>query len=135
MIFITKKEYLQQYKLLDNYINSKIEELTKWKSIATKITPTFSDMPKASGISDKVGQAVEKIIELQNEINNSIDKLVDLRQEIENKIEAIEDAKLKQLLFYKFIHGLTFEQIAEKMNYSVRNIMYLYDDSLDQIDL
>ena len=119
-----KKEYLQQYKVIDNYIASQVEELEKWKALSTKVTPTYSDMPKGSGGEDKIQSAVENIIEIQKQLNQSIDKFINLKKDILSRLDAVEDISLRMLLKYKYIDGLTFEQIADKMQYCDRNIKY-----------
>lgn len=132
---MTKKEYLQQYKTLDNYINSQVEELEKWKAIATKITPAYSDMPKGNGGGDKIQTAVERIIEIKDELDRSVDEFVKLKNDIRKKINAVDDIKLRMLLEYRYIDGFTFEQIAVSMNYTYRNIIYMHGSALNKVNI
>ena len=124
------KEYLQQYKVLDCYINSQVEELEKWKSLATKVTPTYSDMPRGSGGADRIQSAVEKICEIHHRLDESIDRFVNLRSDIQRKIDAIDDQSLRMILKYRYIDGTTFEQIGLNMNYSYVHICRLHTQAL-----
>jgi len=132
---LNKKEYLQQYKTLDNYINRKVEELEKWKALATKITPIYSDMPHGSGSNDKIQSAVENIILLEIELDKSIDEFVNLKREIESKINAVDDGTLRLLLQYRYIDGKTWEQIAVDMFYTYKWVCKLHGDALSQIKI
>ena len=117
-----KKEYLQQYKTLDSYIESQVEELEKWRLLATKVTPTYSDMPSGSSGDDKIQTAVENIIEIEKRLNESIDEFVRMKNDIQERINDIEDISLRILLKYKYIDGLELKQIAVKMSYSYASI-------------
>ena len=58
-----KKQYLQQYRDLNGCINAEMEELARLRSMASKVTPTISDMPGAGSPSgDRLARAVERII-------------------------------------------------------------------------
>lgn len=132
---MNKKEYLQQYKYLDKRINRQLEEIQELRSLAEKITPSYSDMPKSHNGQDKIQSAVEKIILLEQELDKLIDKYIDLRREIELKINSIDDKRLQDLLKYRYIDGLTFEAIAIEMNYSYMQICRLHGQALNKIML
>lgn len=134
-MIITKKEYLRQYKYLDNRINRQLEEIQRLKSLAEKITPTYSDMPKSHNEQNQIQSAVEKIMILEHELDVLIDKYIDLRREIENKISAVDDLKLQDILKYRYIDGLTFEAIAIKMNYSYMQICRLHGQALNKFEM
>ena len=131
---MTKKEYLQQYKRLDSYIESQVEELEKWRLLATKVTPTYSDMPSGSGGDDKIQSAVEHMDEIRKMLDQSIDEFVKLKTDIQEKLDAVEDISLRMLLKYRYIDGLTFEQIAVNMNYSYQWICELHRRALQKIE-
>ena len=44
-VLMTAKEYLSQAYKIDNDINSKLEQVTSLRDLATKATSTISDMP------------------------------------------------------------------------------------------
>ena len=131
---MTKKEYLRQYISADKEIGRLIDELDAWENLATKITPSYSDMPKAFG-EDKTQLAVENIVRLQIELNDKIDSLVNLRKEIELTINSIHNPILQNLLRLKYFDNKTWEQIAVDMNYSYRQICRLHGQALSQMIL
>ena len=76
---MTTKEYLSQYKLLDNRINYKIEQVERLRRLATNVSPLPPTLGSArsTSVSDRVGKLVERIISLEESINRDIDKLVE----------------------------------------------------------
>ena len=128
-----KKQYLSRYKKLDNEIDRKLEECQKWHDKAEKITPTISDMPKSNSGSNKIESAVERIIDLENELNEKIDCLVALRRNIESDISSVEDDTLRTLLEYRYIDGMTWEEVAVKMNFNYRWVLRLHGRALTKL--
>lgn len=130
-----KKAYLQQYQRLNAKINRLTLEEAEWRRKATSVTAAPDDMPHGSGISDKVGSAAAKIADLRAEINQEIDRLVDLRWEIDTVIQTVPDDTLRDLLAYRYIAGLTFEQIAVGMHYSYKQICRLHGKALTAVKM
>lgn len=44
---MTAKEYLSQARYLDNRIKSKLLQIDSLNELATRCTPSYSDMPKS----------------------------------------------------------------------------------------
>ena len=74
-----KIAYLKRYGAIDKRIDQECEELAKWNCRATKVTPTYSDMPKGGETSDKVQTAVEEIVKLKRQIGLDIEELTKIR--------------------------------------------------------
>lgn len=128
------KQYLGQYRLLDAKISSKIEQRNRYISLATSMSPSYGDS-HSSGVSDKIGTTVSKIVDLENEIIKCIDKLVDLKRDIEVFIDSVGDEKLRELLELHYINGKTWEQVAEELNISYRCVYLWHNQALQKIIL
>lgn len=124
-----KKAYLSQYGSLDRQIDRLLEEKTQWQARATAVTPLYAVGSKGHG-GDRVQGAIEKIMTLEEEINRAIDHLIDLRTEIETRIQTVEEDRLREVLRYRYIDGLTIEEIAARMHYDVRHIARLHNAAL-----
>lgn len=129
---MTAKEYLSQYKHLDAEIKLKEEQKKRLEELAESISSVID--PRGTGISDKVGWTVAKLVDAENEIREMIDSLIALKSNIEKAIEAVEDIKLRQILTLRYINGHTFEQIAEEMDYSCMQIFRLHERALSDIN-
>jgi DNA-directed RNA polymerase specialized sigma24 family protein len=108
-------KYLGQVRRLDARINAKIAERQRVMELATRITPTLTDDPGgAGGVSDKIGNAVARLVVLEQEINEAIDQLIDTRAEV---LELLESLPVDEytVLHGHYILGRTFAAIAETM--------------------
>ena len=130
-----KKKWLLEYRRLEQNIERDMEELQRLESRAEKITSMVSDMPKGSQQGDSLQRSVEKICELKVSLNQRIDAAVEKRKEIETVIETLEDKTLQLLLRYRYIDGMTWEQIAVKMNYDYRWTLRLHGRALTRLTI
>lgn len=131
-----KIKYLKRYITLDREIDRKLEEVTRWRSKLTRVTPIHTNEPKGGGsIRGKTEDIIAKIVDLEAEMNADIDMLVELKQSIENIIAVVEDDRERLLLQYRYLDGRTFEWIAAEMHYSWRQIHYIHVRGLKQIRL
>ena len=138
MTRVEKIEFLSRYKEIDDEINRLCEELSVWRARVTKITPTYSSLPKGSQQDDKLQSAIEKIMELEQEINAEINVLQKTRKAIVLAVCTIQDRSLRKLLALRYLNrkeNLTWEQIANRMNYAGRHIFRLHNLALDMIQL
>ncbi len=130
-----KKKWLLEYRKLDQDIERDMEELQRWKSRAEKITSSVSDMPKGGNQGDRLQLAVDRICELEERLNGKIDAAVKRRKEMEAAIATVEDRTLQLLLRYRYIDGMTWEQIAVKMNYDYRWTLRLHGRALTRLTI
>lgn len=130
-----KIEWLKSYRALDAKIESLTEDLQVWNARATKITATISQEPKASSSGDQLQRCVDKICELREEISQEVDKLRQRRQQIEAAIRTLEDERYRDLLWYRYIEGMTWDEIAVKMYYSRMQVCRFHGRALNKIKL
>lgn len=128
-----KKAILLEYRAIERRINRLIDEKAAWNATAT--TSSFSDMPRSGGGSDKIQTTVEKIIEIEEKLDHEIDALVDLRNRIETAVEKLEDGRLRDVMRYRYIDGMKWEQIAVEMHYSYMQVCRLHGKALLEIML
>lgn len=130
-----KKSILLEYRAIERRINRLIDEKAAWNAKATATTSSFSDMPRSGGGSDKIQTTVEKIIEIEEKLDHEIDALVDLRNRIEAAVERLESEKLRDIMRYKYIDGLKFEEIAVTMHLDRRWVRRLHNRALNILTL
>lgn len=129
-----KIRYLSRYRRLNQRIDRLLEEQSRWRERALKITPTLSQAP-GGGNGSPIERPMDKVLEIDVEINREIDELQTVRQEIRAALNQLEDENLKLLMEYRYIDGLTWEQIAEKMDYSRQWVTSLHGTALLKIEL
>ena len=130
-----KKSILLEYRAIERRINRLVDEKAAWNAKATATTSSFSDMPRSGGGSDKIQTTVEKIIEIEEKLDHEIDALVDLRNRIEAAVEKLEDGRLRDVMRYRYIDGMKWEQIAVEMHYSYMQVCRLHGKALLEIML
>lgn len=131
---MTTKQYLNQIKRFDVLIENKASEIEQLRAMATSITvATDSERVQTSGDKDRVGRAVAKIIDKENELNDLLDDCYDTRENIISQIESME-TKYYQLLFYKYVNSYTMDIISEKMHYSLRRTKQIHADAIQKFE-
>ena len=135
MTYQEKVKFLKRYKQIDKEIDQLLLEKREIFSLGTKVTPTYSDMPKGMGESDKVQSTVEKLGALEKKIDSKIDEWYEVRLDVEKAIHTVESDKFRLLLRYRYINGWTFEQIAVQMNYAYRNVTRLHGKAINLIKI
>lgn len=128
------KAYLRKIELFDANINNRISDLQELKSLVTKITATISPVcVSGSGNQDRLGDAVAKIVDMQDEINLKIDKYIALKKEISELLEQIQDSDQVKVLHKRYFEYKAWEEIACEMNYSYRNVCYIHGKALQTV--
>lgn len=129
-----KIRYLSRYRRLNERIDRLLEEQSRWREMALKITPVLSQTP-GGGNGSPIERPMDKVLEIDEEINREIDELQTVRQEIRAALNQLEDENLKLLMEYRYIDGLTWEQIAVKMDISWRWSIKLHGKALGKIKI
>ncbi len=130
-----KIRYLSRYRRMSKRIDRLLEEQSRWRERTLKITPTLSQAPGGGESGSPIERPMDKVLEIDEEINREIDELQTVRQEIRAALNQLEDENLKLLMEYRYIDGLTWEQIAEKMDYSRQWVTSLHGTALLKIEL
>lgn len=129
------KEYLQQIRLYDARIDTKLEDLHHLKEMVTKITPVLKDdVVSGGGNQDKLGDAIARIIDLEAEIDRDIDRYVAAKQEISATLDKLTDPDQLQVLHMRYVQYKTWEQIAYDTGFSYRWVCTLHGRALQEIE-
>ena len=133
---MSAKEYLSRALLIDQRINSKLEQVQSLRSLAEKATSTLSQMPHGKERNmHRMEDVIVKMLDLESDINASIDALVDIKREIMEAVQCLPMPEHRTLLELRYICGKTWEEIAVTMFYSVRNIHTLHSAALRELDM
>ncbi len=137
------KRFLQRIQYYDAQINSKIDEREAVKSMVLRVTTSMSLAPGGGGGGDRIGSGVGKLVDLERDINAAIDRFVDLRRKAADMIERLDNPDEVEVLQKRYIgikeaetgwiKYLTYEEIAEEMHMSVRNVHYAHGRALQNV--
>ena len=98
---MTAKEYLSQYKDLNDSINAKLEQVGELRRKAQTVSSGSSDGTHSPTPRDRIGEITARIVDLEREINEDIDRSIDLQREIRAAIATVPEVRLRTLLEYK----------------------------------
>ena len=130
-----KIEYLSRYRKLGKRIEQLSTERAMWLSRACKTTQTISDMPKAKNGAQGDSGELEKYVEIGEEITKELQKLHRMRREIRSIISTLQDDTLQTLMLYRYVNGMTFEEIAVRMHYSWRQVCRKHGEALAKLKM
>lgn len=129
------KDFLKQVRLCDIHIKNKLEEKARLQALALKITSSLSaEHVSGSGNQDKMGDAVAKIIDLDNEIDKSADEYVNKKKEVITVLEKIQNPDQLDILYKRYIQYESFEQISNEMSMSYRNVCNIHGKALHTVN-
>lgn len=77
---------------------------------------------------------VSKIIALDEQINEMIDILADKKDVVYQLICRLDNEKEQDVLFWRYIKGKSWSQVAEEMDISVRQAHYKHGDALIHLE-
>ena len=131
---MTQKEYLNQAYWLDRRINSKLEQLSALRDMATKTTSIMGDdVVSRTRNVHSMEDVISKIIDMQAEINADIDRLVDLKRDIMQVVKAVEDPELQMLLELRYLCYKDWEDIADLMHCTESNVFKVHSKALQAV--
>lgn len=130
-----KIRYLSRYRRISKRIDRLLEEQSRWREMALKITPTLSQTPGGGESGSPIERPMDKVLEIEEKIDQEIDELQEVRRDIKTVLGQLEDDTLRLLMEYRYLDGLTFEEIAVKMHYSWRWVIKLHGKALAEIKI
>lgn len=122
--------WLEKVAFLDALINSKIAERDQVMTMATKITPALTGMPHQDGVSDKVGNAAQRLADMAVELNNLIDEYIDQKRAVVAVLEKLPP-RLYMAMHKRYVLYETWEDIAEEMHISTVTLWRWHLKSLE----
>lgn len=127
---MTPKQYLSRARGIDRRIGVMLEERAQLWALATKMSSPLTGMPHGGSGADPLAHSVERIILLEHDIDDMIGSFVDIRDEITAAIAQVEDGRYRLLLHCRYILGLSWEDIGNRMHYDPRWVQQLHGYAL-----
>ena len=117
------KEYLNSVKMLDLQIKNKLIERQLWRDIALGITANMDgERVQSSGSKSKMSNAVDKLVDMEDEINSLVDRLIDAKKDVIKTIEQLKSPLQYDVLHMHYIQFLSFQEIADKYGCSYDSV-------------
>jgi hypothetical protein len=129
------KDFMSQALHIDEDINSKIEQVMALRELASKASATLTKA-RVSETKDvcRMEDAIINMMELESDINADVARLVELKREIVLVVNRVENHAYQTLLSLRYLCFKTWEQVAEKMNYSIQHTHRIHGNALEAVD-
>ena len=124
---------LQQLFYLEKLIESEKNRLEDLIAAADVKSPVLSDMPKAPGVRDKLGDIVPAIIDQKTEIQKSLLQYEETREALLRYINHVPNARIKLIMILRFVDQKSWQEVADAIGgketeHSVKQACYRYMD-------
>ena len=127
------KEELHRYQALKKE-QAQIEEML-WEIQATMTAPKTSRIdgePHGPSTGAGLENIVAKHLELEERYNAKLEEIIATRLSIEQAIDCLEPTE-RQLMRYRYIDGLTWEEVCVAMTYSWRQTHRIHGRALNKL--
>lgn len=129
---MTAKEFLRRARGADRLIDQATERVERIRSrLESGRMSNITGMPRG-GASDWTDTA-NALIELERRVNARVRDMCRLKRLAMDAIDQVEEARLREVLELYYLDGFTWEQVAERMGYSRRNVTTLHGVALRKI--
>ncbi len=129
-----KKRYLNGYRAHVRRINRIETELAELRLMRQSMSMNNDGMPHGSGQSDLSGYMAELDEQERNLIRERYERILTYK-DIAKRIKRLKSENEKDVLFYRYISGLTWWEIAEKMNYTERWVLKIHGKALAHFEI
>lgn len=131
---MSAKEYLQQAYQIHRSIQARKQQVARLRELAECAT-SIANAARVSGTParSKVESTVCRIADLQAMIQQDLCRLAEKYEEIQRVIEKVEEGPHRDLLIHRYLNFYTWEEIAEKMNYSYKWVHVLHGKALEKV--
>ena len=129
------KTYLGQAYRIDQQISSKMEQISRLRSLAAKTTTALGAEP-VSGTRDphRLQDVIGRMMDLEDEINRSVDNLIDTKRKIMGTIGELANTEHQILLELRYLCFNSWAEIADKMDFGPRWVHILHGRALAEVD-
>ena len=127
-----KIRFLKSYRWLLLEIDAaRDRRLDECESLYDVRVPTLSDMPRG-GKPVTMEDRVVRVVSMGQEIDAQTERAEAIRKQIERSIGAMDDPRDRTILKLKYIQGLSFEEIAVRIHYSLTHTKRMHEAAVDR---
>lgn len=120
------KKINKEIELIQKELNSVEPDYTKDSVVGSD--PNFPYIQHSFTISGYYRESYErKVQRIQNRLNRKLQELMDEKDRITEYIYSLDDSDLRQILMYKYVNGLTWEEIGTNMGYAAITVRVKHD--------
>lgn len=128
--------WLLQIRRIDTMIDAKLAEKKRLREMASDITgKPYDGMPftHTGQVTDRVGDAVIRIVECEEQIDRLVEMYAEQKREILAVLDVLPEREYRIMHLY-YIIGETWEQIAQEVGYCETQVWRLKKSALRRLE-
>jgi RinA family phage transcriptional activator len=127
------KRQLNSYRDLREEQRQLQDELQRLEELMSSPSgPNIDGMPRSPGVSNPVERMVTEHIILEDRYRAQIKKMVQQQTAIEDLIESLDPTE-RRLARFRYIDGMTWEEVCYNINYSWMQTHRIHGRMLDKL--
>ena len=129
------RKYLEYIQDAEGKIQNKMIEKFQVKSLLTSITaPTDREAVQTSGVSDKNGNLIVRLDEIERQLASLIEAFVDAKLERIATIEKLGEGLEYMVLHQRYVQYKKLVDIASSLDYSYDYIREIHENALEKVE-
>ncbi len=129
-----KKEYLWRYRDSVRMISRIESELVEIRGMRLGRAITYNGLPSGAGQSDLSDYAAE-LDRMERDLVNERYNRIKLYMDISGRIKKLKNQNESDVLFYRYVKGLDWWEVAEKIKYSERQVHRFHGKALAHLQI
>lgn len=130
---MTSKEFLQQVFIAYQDTESKLEQIARIQSLATRTTSVIKAIPIGNGnaLSSRVENAIMAIEGQSEYLADEVAHLLKVREEVSAEIARLENPAERRILEFRYLCFYSWKEIANVMKLGLRYVFKLHERALE----
>lgn len=126
------KEELTEIIIADKKIRAKKETAAALYELATSVPGIDTTTLKVQTSSRSENEIINKYIDLERELKKDIAAVLEKKEVVYKKLQVLDGLE-KDIMQLRYIGGLSWDEIADKVNISSRHVYRIHDKALEQL--
>lgn len=129
------KQFLKGYKALMLRRESLLREVERMRESLTGTTVQLKqDVVTGSGATDRIGNLVPQIVDTEEAIKPELKEINERIKRIFSAINSAPDEMQKTVLTLRYIEGLDWLAISERIGYEISNTYIIHGRALSEVN-
>lgn len=129
------KRFLRNYRALMLRRESMTREIERLRESVTGTTAQLKqDIVSTSGVGDRIGDTVARIVDAEVALGPVLTEIDQRIADIMKAIESVPDEMQKTVLTLRYIEGLDWLTVAERIGYEVSNTYIIHGRALQEVN-
>lgn len=126
------KEELTEIIIADKKIRAKKETAAALYELATSVPGIDTTTLKVQTSSRSENEIINKYLDLERELKKDIAAVLEKKETVYKKLQVLDGLE-KDIMQLRYVGGLSWDEIADKINVSSRHVYRIHDKALEKL--